>query len=279
MGGWRIATVTVEELLVPFRENNFYEAGWLSNTQYRAYEDITSRLPRGDFTLAIDGAAGLDGIEIAPNSTFTFTVDYAGAIGDTTPPPAPTVLACGAASPDTLSARWSASDPESAITRFQYAIGTTSSGIDVVGWNDTQETSFTRTDLSLTAGQTYYISVKARNEGGIWSEAGVSAGVAAGSGSCPSAGLSANPQSGNAPLNVQFTDVSTGAVTSWLWDFGDDATITVQNPSHTYATAGIYTVSLTVSGPGGSDSISRPNLIQVIVSEEKFKLFLPVTMH
>ena len=68
---------TVEEWRVPFRENNFYETGWLSNTHYRAYEDITSRMPRHDFTLAIEGAAGLDGIEIAPNTSFTFTVDYA----------------------------------------------------------------------------------------------------------------------------------------------------------------------------------------------------------
>jgi PKD repeat protein len=47
-------------------------------------------------------------------------------------------------------------------------------------------------------------------------------------------------------LTYTFTDASTGA-TSWLWDFGDTNTDTVQNPVHTYALAGTYTVTLTVS--------------------------------
>jgi len=44
--------------------------------------------------------------------------------------------------------------------------------------------------------------------------------------------------------SVQFTDKSTGPVTSWHWDFGDGMNDTVQNPSHSYATAGTYPVSL-----------------------------------
>lgn len=64
------------------------------------------------------------------------------------------------------------------------------------------------------------------------------------------ADFSAVPTSGSADLFVQFTDTSTGGPTSWLWDFGDGSTSTLQNPSHTYVTAGIYTVSLTVDGPG-----------------------------
>lgn len=42
---------------------------------------------------------------------------------------------------------------------------------------------------------------------------------------------------------VQFTDQSTGAV-GWSWDFGDFSSSTQQNPSHTYATSGTYTVGL-----------------------------------
>jgi len=76
------------------------------------------------------------------------------------------------------------------------------------------------------------------------------------------ADFSAAPVSGTAPLNVAFTDLSSGAVTSWSWDFGDGATSTLQNPSHSYA-AGTYSVSLTATGASGSDSLTRVNLIVV----------------
>ena len=62
---------------------------------------------------------------------------------------------------------------------------------------------------------------------------------------------------------MSFTDGSTGAVTSWSWNFGDGGTSTAQNPGHTYAAAGDYTVSLTVTGPGGSDTATRTNYIHV----------------
>ena len=60
----------------------------------------------------------------------------------------------------------------------------------------------------------------------------------------------------NAPLTapvattVNFTDQSTGAAT-YLWTFGDGATSTVANPSHSYATAGAYTVTLHVEDAAG----------------------------
>ena len=68
----------------------------------------------------------------------------------------------------------------------------------------------------------------------------------------PSANFSFTPSEGFVPLDVQFTDLTTGGpTTGWLWNFGDGQTSTLQNPSHTYATRGNYTVSLTASGPGG----------------------------
>jgi hypothetical protein len=60
------------------------------------------------------------------------------------------------------------------------------------------------------------------------------------------AAFSASPLSGKAPLTVKFTDKSTGAPTSWFWNFGDGKTSTEQNPMHTYTTEGTYTVRLTV---------------------------------
>jgi PKD repeat protein len=78
----------------------------------------------------------------------------------------------------------------------------------------------------------------------------------------PVAAFNSAPNAGNAPLLVSFTDTSTGDVSARLWDFGDGATSTAQNPNHAYA-AGTYTVSLTVTGPGGNDTETKVNLIAV----------------
>jgi len=55
-------------------------------------------------------------------------------------------------------------------------------------------------------------------------------------------------------LTVNFTDTSTDP-TGWAWDFGDGNTSTAQNPVNTYATAGTYTVCLTVTNPCSTDSL------------------------
>lgn len=79
----------------------------------------------------------------------------------------------------------------------------------------------------------------------------------------PVADFTASPTSGTAPLDVNFTDASTGDVESWSWDFGDGGSSTQQNPSHTYANAGTYTVALTVTGPVGSDTETKTDYITV----------------
>lgn len=55
---------------------------------------------------------------------------------------------------------------------------------------------------------------------------------------------------------VQFTDQSVGA-TSWLWNFGDGNTSTLQNPLHNYAALGTYTVTLTTTNGACTNSISK----------------------
>ncbi|MGJ0483856.1 MAG: LamG-like jellyroll fold domain-containing protein [Methylomicrobium sp.] len=77
----------------------------------------------------------------------------------------------------------------------------------------------------------------------------------------PGANFSATPTSGVAPVTVNFTDASTGSITGRSWNFGDGSTSTEVNPSHTYSAAGSYTVSLTVTGPGGSDTQTNSNFI------------------
>jgi uncharacterized repeat protein (TIGR01451 family) len=88
----------------------------------------------------------------------------------------------------------------------------------------------------------------------------------------PTPQFSATPRSGPRPLNVSFGDESTGQITSWLWNFGDDFTSTLQNPTHTYTISGVYTVSLRVVGPGGGDAITRTNYITVNASTPCYTL-------
>jgi len=67
----------------------------------------------------------------------------------------------------------------------------------------------------------------------------------------------ANPTQGPAPLSVLFSDQSVGAPTTWNWDFGDGTTSTTQDPAHTFTSAGVYAVKLTVSKGSMSDSSSQ----------------------
>ena len=83
----------------------------------------------------------------------------------------------------------------------------------------------------------------------------------------PTAGFSANILAGILSLEVQFTDPSSGTITSWAWDFGDGTTSALQNPGHTYQSPGEYSVSLTVTGPGGIDTLTRQNYIVVAENE------------
>jgi parallel beta-helix repeat protein len=86
----------------------------------------------------------------------------------------------------------------------------------------------------------------------------------------PVAQFSGTPRSAvEAPLDVTFTDESTGNITSWEWDFNNDDVVDsyVQTPDpYTYADAGRYTVKLTVTGPGGSDTETKTDYIRVIDS-------------
>ncbi|MEO7312337.1 MAG: PKD domain-containing protein [Chitinophagaceae bacterium] len=67
------------------------------------------------------------------------------------------------------------------------------------------------------------------------------------------------------PATVNFTNLSTGNnIKSYSWDFGDGGSSNLPNPSHTYLTAGIYTVKLTISNLSGcADVATRTNLIYI----------------
>ncbi len=96
-----------------------------------------------------------------------------------------------------------------------------------------------------------------------------------------SADFMGSPLSGEAPLTVQFTDLSTGNPTMWAWDFGDGVTPMsanadvdcssgncgenwIANPTHTYSKPGTYTVTLTASNQnGGADTEIKQGYVTV----------------
>jgi uncharacterized protein (TIGR02145 family) len=65
--------------------------------------------------------------------------------------------------------------------------------------------------------------------------------------------------------SVSFIDLSTKKPDSWLWDFGDGETSTSQHISHTFLTAGSFSVSLTVANFYGSDSVTKNSCVLVSV--------------
>ena len=73
----------------------------------------------------------------------------------------------------------------------------------------------------------------------------------------PIAAFNVNTATGQVPLTVNFTNQSSGQINSIQWNFGDGTTSTEANPNHVFANPGLYTVTLTVSGPGGSANVSR----------------------
>ena len=75
------------------------------------------------------------------------------------------------------------------------------------------------------------------------------------------AAFSPSKTSGVFPLEVDFVDRSTGNVTSWAWDFGDGSSSTEQNPTHTFADAGRYSISLTVDDGTNNSVTTKNNLI------------------
>ena len=81
-----------------------------------------------------------------------------------------------------------------------------------------------------------------------------------------SAEFSADPTTGNAPHEVQFTDESDveGPGVSYLWVFGDGGTSTLQSPVHTYELPGTYTTSLLITTADAIDTETKADFIEVL---------------
>jgi len=75
--------------------------------------------------------------------------------------------------------------------------------------------------------------------------------------------FSAYPAAGNAPLIVDYRDLSSGNPVTWVWDFGDGEQSSLQNPSHTYTTKGSYPVTLSATNANYGASLTIPDAIVV----------------
>lgn len=78
-------------------------------------------------------------------------------------------------------------------------------------------------------------------------------------------------------LTVQFFDQSANSI-SWLWNFGDGNSSTLQNPVHIYATPGIYLVCLTASD-GCTEQQWCDSVVIIGVTVPTIKPFISVYPH
>ncbi|MDK2974386.1 MAG: hypothetical protein PWP08_757, partial [Methanofollis sp.] len=86
----------------------------------------------------------------------------------------------------------------------------------------------------------------------------------------PEAYFTATPRTGSAPLNVSFTDCSTGyGITDWHWDFGDGSASDDPSPYHVFD-EGTWTVKLTVTNAGGTDTSTRAGYVRVSENTDDF---------
>lgn len=164
---------------------------------------------------------------------------------------------------DQLYAGWSSSDNESAISEYQYAIGTSSGATDTLGWESVDtDTSVTKSGLSLSEGTTYYFSVKAKNEAELWSDAGYSDGITVDS-TAPSTELSGvdsdSWNKSSVTITLTASDSVSGADKTYYSTDGSDPTTAYGGP-FILSDDGTYSIKYySTDHAGNSESIKTAN--------------------
>lgn len=162
-----------------------------------------------------------------------------------------------------------AANPPSGITPLTTTFSCKSSGeITTRTW--TFGDGSTSTSTQATANHTYTVpgtyTVRLDVSGPGGAATAIKVGfitVSAAAPAAPVAAFTGDVLQGPAPLSVAFHNDSTGQFTSSAWKFGDGATSAQTHPRHDYTAPGLYAVTLTVSGPGGSNTLTRSAYIQV----------------
>lgn len=152
-------------------------------------------------------------------------------------------------------------DTSSCMVYFQYGT-TTSYGSTTQSHSMSSTDSFSQSITGLSPGTTYHCRAGASNS--VETVYGLDVTFNTPSAiSAPVSNFVASVTSGRAPLSVQLIDRSTGNPTSWHWEFGDNATSSDQDPTHTYQTEGTYDVTLNVSNTEGTDTLTKTEYISV----------------
>ncbi len=184
-----------------------------------------------------------------------------------------------------LSANWTASiDTNSSIARYWYCIGSTPGANDVTNWTDNWfNTSVTHTGLNLSFGNTYYFSVRAENGAGLLSNTVSSDGITIDNPTSPPiADFSWNSSTICMGDSIQLSNSSTDA-TSYSWSItgGTPSSSNDVNPWVQFPSSGNYDITLTASGPGGTDvsnqsinvTVEQPPIAEATISADT--VYLP----
>ncbi len=143
----------------------------------------------------------------------------------------------------------------------------------LVAWNwnfgDNQTADVQNPEHIYASPGTYLVVLTVTDSGGLQASATIRITVDPPGNNPPIANFSFSQQ--NRQLIINFTDTSIdadGTITAWNWNFGDNSTDTVQNPSHTYVSDGTYQVTLTVTDDGGkSGSITKNVIVSPLVNQ------------
>jgi len=123
------------------------------------------------------------------------------------------------------------------------------------------ETSTDQNPTHIFQAGTFDITLRVTTVSGCTDSVKVTEGIRAGIKPIPA--FAATPRITCAKTPVVFSDSTVGDVDRWLWDFGDGATSTLQNPTHKYKDTGYFTIKLYVWNMGCEDSLIVENYIRI----------------
>lgn len=152
---------------------------------------------------------------------------------------------------------------EGTIVNFSNLSTSTSTTIWLWDFGDGTTSTYPAVAHEFVTEGVYTISLTATNDRGSDTDTKINYITVSKAGIAPVAAFIANKIKITEGESISFTDQSTNTPTSWSWNFGDGNTSTLHNPTHTYSTEGIYTVTLTANNSLGSDAETKVDYIAV----------------